>query len=816
VTLASSDNQTVTPTTVTLSNGVPNVTVTLDKAGSIKLKASAGSATGSSNSIVVSPLGTDHFVIANMPSAAAAGSSFSMKIIAEDVYGNTATSNDNPVTVTALAVQDSNWGPPAKTLTLTNGSVVYTTSLTCYGNTTSDNFTITAMEGKANGSSSIMITAPQDAVFVPPSVYDYSLYVYSPSGKLISEPMTQSTTALDDADAQVYIANQESLAGQELVSEGFDVGLITTTNESTGITTVTKTLIGQTTSMSEDLAVSRNETTQSTAGPAVSFALTVPTSAKAGTKEPVTVTALDANGNVATGYTGTVTLGSNDLQAAVPDSYTFTTADQGSHVFYVFLNTAGGETLTATDTGSGTQNAQAVGGDNVTAKDAGASTISGQAMVDITPAQAASLVLSAPSTTTTGSAAPIAVTALDNFGNVATGFTGKVSFSSNNQYSSQANGLTGKVVFSSNVANAVLPPSYTFTSADQGNHDFAVTFKSTGSQTIMASDSAASTINGLAPLQVVAAPAKLVIASQPTTAVTTGSVFGLVVDAVNSQGHVVGNFNGLVTLTLAANPGGSTLGGAVSFQAVDGVATFPGLTLNKVGAGYSLKASSGSIPGATTGRFNVTPGAAAKVVLMSQPPSKVGAASPFGLKVAVEDAEGNVISSYTGSVTLALATNPGGGTLGGKLTVAAVKGVATFSALKLTQAASGYSLTASSGSLATATTALFTVTPGAATHFTISTQPPGSVTAGSGFGLVVTALDAYGNVASSYSGNVTLALATNPTGNGILGGKVTVKAVGGVATFKGLTLNIAANGYLIQTKSGNLPGDETSSFDVVS
>ena len=35
--------------------------------------------------------------------------------------------------------------------------------------------------------------------------------------------------------------------------------------------------------------------------------------------------------------------------------------------------------------------------------------------------------------------------------------------------------------------------------------------------------------------------------------------------------------------------------------------------------------------------------------------------------------------SYNGSVTIALANNPGGGTLGGTLTVAAVNGVATFS-----------------------------------------------------------------------------------------------------------------------------------------
>jgi hypothetical protein len=602
---------------------------------------------------------------------------------------------------------------------------------------------------------------------------------------------------------------------------GIAVGTITTTNQNTGLTSIAKTLIGQKTSVAANLTVSEVQSTESSPGPAVSFALTVSSSPgnaqeimstgsfEAGTPmgEQVTVTALDADGNVATGYAGTVSLFSSDPQAALPDSYTFDpSTDKGSHTFTVFLDTTGAQTLTAEDSNS--------------------NTLSGHATVNITPAPAASLLVSAPSSTTTGSKSAIAVTALDFYGNVATGFTGTVSLSSSNQAGSQATGVTPKVVFSDDAARAAASvlSSYTFKPADKGNHLFAVTLKTTGSQTIMASASKVSG-NGEANLQVAAAPTKLVI-SQPMNSIAHGSPFGLTVNAVDSHGNVVTSFNGLVTLTLAANPGGGTLmlapnsggtllgGNAVSVQAVDGVAAFSGLTLNKLGKGYRFKASSGSLPVATSSTFNVTAGAAAKVVLLSQPPSKVGAASPFGLKVAVEDAQGYVVTSYTGSVTLALANDPGVN-LGGNLTLTVVNGVATFSGLTMTQAGS-YSLIASSGSLTVATTAVFTVKAGAATQFTISTQPPSSVTAGSSFGLVVTALDLFGNVASSYSGNVTLALAINRTGLGILGGKVSVQAAGGVATFKGLTLNLAANGCTIRTKNGNLIPAVTSSIDVVS
>ena len=50
----------------------------------------------------------------------------------------------------------------------------------------------------------------------------------------------------------------------------------------------------------------------------------------AGTSYTETVTAEDALGNVATGYTGTVHFTSTDVQAGLPADYTFTAADAGS------------------------------------------------------------------------------------------------------------------------------------------------------------------------------------------------------------------------------------------------------------------------------------------------------------------------------------------------------------------------------------------------------------------------------------------------------------------------------------------------------
>ncbi len=67
-----------------------------------------------------------------------------------------------------------------------------------------------------------------------------------------------------------------------------------------------------------------------------------------------TVTAYDPYGNVATGYTGTVHLTSSDPQAVLPASFTFTAADAGMLTFSVTLETAGTQSITATDTTTST------------------------------------------------------------------------------------------------------------------------------------------------------------------------------------------------------------------------------------------------------------------------------------------------------------------------------------------------------------------------------------------------------------------------------------------------------------------------------
>jgi len=93
------------------------------------------------------------------------------------------------------------------------------------------------------------------------------------------------------------------------------------------------------------------------------------------------------------------------------------------------------------------------------------------------------------------------------------------------------------------------------------------------------------------------------------------------------------------------------------------------------------------------------------LAITQQPPASVTAGSGFGLTVQAEDSSGNLVTTFNGTVTVGLGQNPGGGTLGGTLVVAATGGMATFSGLTLTQVASGYTLYVSaSGPISTTTT----------------------------------------------------------------------------------------------------------------
>src|SRR5262249_22909630 len=89
-----------------------------------------------------------------------------------------------------------------------------------------------------------------------------------------------------------------------------------------------------------------------------------------------------------------------------------------------------------------------------------------------------------------------------------------------------------------------------------------------------------------------------------------------------------------------------------------------------------------------------------------------GAIMSPAVTVRVLDAYGNLVSTdNTDVVTIAIGTNPGGGTLGGTTSVTVSGGIATFSDLSISAAGSGYTLTVSSGGLIGTSSSSFNVNP---------------------------------------------------------------------------------------------------------
>ena len=221
-----------------------------------------------------------------------------------------------------------------------------------------------------------------------------------------------------------------------------------------------------------------------------------------------------------------------------------------------------------------------------------------------------------------------------------------------------------------------------------------------------------------------AAASQVAFTTQPSSTAAGASVTPAVqVSIEDANGNVVTGNSSNVTVAIGTNPSGGTLSGTLTAAAVNGVATFSTLSINKAGAGYTLTAADGTLGGAASTVFNVTATAANKLVFTAQPTgTPLGTSVAPAVQVAVEDAYGNVVTGDNSNVTIVIGTNPGGGTLSGALTVTAVNGVATFSNLSINKTGTGYTLTAADGGLSGA----------ASTAFNVEVMPPGNLGAFSG------------------------------------------------------------------------------------
>jgi hypothetical protein len=276
-----------------------------------------------------------------------------------------------------------------------------------------------------------------------------------------------------------------------------------------------------------------------------------------------------------------------------------------------------------------------------------------------------------------------------------------------------------------------------------------------------------------------ATPTKLVVTSAPTSGRATNALADFVVSVQDVNSNVVTAFTGPVTVLLGGGTAGATLTGTTTVTAVNGVATFTALGIGKAGTAYSLTASASGLSSATSAPFDIIAGTANKLSFTGQPTDAVAGASVGTLTLAVQDAAGNPITTFTGPVTLGLALNPGTAAISGTTTVNAVAGVATFTGISLNRPGIGYSFVASASGLTGANSTTFSISVGPASQLTLVSGGAQTAAASATLALpiVLQVTDASGN---TIVGKVlTFAIATG-------GGSVTPTTVntgaGGLAT----------------------------------
>ena len=709
----SSDGQAILPAnyTFTAANaGTHTFSVTLKTAGTQSITATdtaTSSITGSETGIAVNPAAAQSLKLTGFPTPDTAGTANNVTVTAYDAYGNVATGYTGTVHFTS---SDSQASLPANyTFTAANdGTDTFSVTLNTVG-TQSITATDTATSSITGSETGIVVQSAGPLTLqvtgfpttdTAGAANSFTVMVYEPNGSVDTGYL--GTVHFTSSDGQATLPANYTFTTANAGTNTFSATLKTAGAQSiTATDTVTATITGSETGIAVNPAAAQ------------SLKLTgFPTTDTAGTANNVTVTAYDAYGNIATGYTGTVHFTSSDSQATLPANFTFTAANDGTDTFSVTLKTAGTQSITATDTATAT----------ITGTESG---------ITVNPAAAQSLKLTGfPTTDTAGTANNVTVTAYDAYGNIATGYTGTDHFTSSD-------------------SQAALPANYTFTAANAGTHAFSVTLKTAETQSITATDTATATITGSETgIAVHAAAAQSHRLTGFPTTDTAGVANNVTVTAYDPYGNIATGYTGTDHFT--SSDGQATLPANYTFTAANAGTHAFSVTLKTAGR-QSITAtdtSTASITGSETGI--AVKAAAAHSLKVTGFPTTDTAGTANNVTVTAYDAYGNIATGYTG--TDHFTSSDGQATLPANFTfTAANAGTHAFSVTLKTAGTQSITATDTATATITGTESAITVNPSAAQSLKLSGFPT-TDTAGTANNVTVTAYDAYGNIATGYTG----------------------------------------------------------------
>src|SRR5207249_3454851 len=298
--------------------------------------------------------------------------------------------------------------------------------------------------------------------------------------------------------------------------------------------------------------------------------------------------------NPTTAVTDAVGITSSDANAVLPAN---TALVVGTKSFSVTLKTAGSRTLTATDVTDASK----------TANTSPAVTVNAGAFVKLQLLAPGETATAGTATGKTGTPSALAAVTPYNF------TVNSVDANWNLVSSTHTVGIT------SSDSSATLPANGALAA---GTRTVSVTLRTTGSQTVTASDitDGSKTANTSPAITVNAgAASKLTIQTQPSPTATAGQVFAQqpVIRVEDSSGNLIATDNGRV-ITVARSAGTGTLQGTVTATTVNGIATFANLSHN-VATTITLNFTASGLTSATSGNNIVGPGTATQLVFATQP-----------------------------------------------------------------------------------------------------------------------------------------------------------------------------------------------------
>ncbi|MGA3068353.1 MAG: hypothetical protein ABSF29_16025, partial [Tepidisphaeraceae bacterium] len=378
----------------------------------------------------------------------------------------------------------------------------------------------------------------------------------------------------------------------------------------------------------------------------------------------------DSDGDSVTTDHSTVTISVSSGPGTPSGTLTVSAVDGVATISDVTIDTAGTYTLTATD---------------------GALTSATSARFTVAPAAAEQLVfVQQPTSTNAGSTINPAVTVdvEDQFGNLVSTDSSSVTLTP----------ATGPGALSGTTTVSAVDGIATFSN---------LSLSAGGDYMLRATDGYLTSATSDSFTIAAAGPAMLVFGQQPTN-VTAGSLLtpDVTVYIEDANGNLVTTGNSSVTLSVASGSG--TLSGTLTVAAVNGVATFSSLVIDKAGAD-TLSAADGNLASATSAQFSVAPAAPSQMLIVDQQfvAQQYGSVSLDTILV-LEDQFGNIATNSSSSVTVTAHSGSGNVPVSGPLTAPVVNGFAQFPDLSPGQSGA-YTFTFADGSLSVSTTTTFEV-----------------------------------------------------------------------------------------------------------